>query len=192
MSASRSGDGGGGAGHVSDKYTAGFRLLNKFEAQWEQLHGTSERNANKAHIALAKLKGLNQSCSRRLDAINMFNESYKSLSMLEERINNISCDLSKLEEYIVVIEEYLITLKDIEEQNDANRFILSINGNHEAQVQQEKIQSELRKDRLMTEHLKRVQDFESNQQSLLEERRRVLERQFEEEKSRYLDKNKRP
>lgn len=174
--------------HVPDKFTAGFRLLDKFETQWEQIHRMSEGNAEKAKIALTKLNSIDQSCARRLDALNKFMMGCKSLANLDEQINNISCDLKKLESSFIKIEEQLLLLRVRKEQMNAERFIGDVEGNYEAQVKQCKIQAEIRKDKLMDEHLQRVQDFEREQQQQLEERRRVLEKEFEEEKNRYLEK----
>lgn len=172
-----------------DKFTAGFRLLDKFEKQWEYLHQRSENNAIKAKQALTKLNQIELSCTRRLDALDQFVDGYNSLSSLDERINNINCDLKSLEQCFIKIEEHLLSLKLTKEKSDADKFVRNVEGNHGAQVQRLKIEAELRKDKLMSEHLLRVQSFENAEQTKLDERRRVLEKEFEEEKSRYLDKS---
>jgi len=170
------------------QFASGFRLLDKFKAQWECLHRYSESNVSKVQSTVQKLETIEKSCSRQLEALQAFSTGFKSLARLDEQIVSIQNDFAALEATIVKIEESLIQMTQEKEKRDFEKYIRSIEGNHEALMQREKIESELRRDRLMSEHLKRVQKFEEEQQRELEERRVVLERQFEEEKKQYLNK----
>lgn len=174
-------------GHVPEKFTAGRKLLDKFMAQWEQLHRANECNIHKSKLAMEKLKDIDRCCKERLSAIENFVTGYKSLAALEQQINNISCDLSNLESSFIKIEEFLTQMAERNERAECEKFIREYRGDHEAQVQMAKIQTELARDRLMAEHLQRVQDFERNQQQTLEERRKVLAEEFEAEKVKYLE-----
>lgn len=172
------------------KYTAGFEILDKFQSQWELIHKQTMSNVNKAKMALTKLNSVEQSCTKRLCAMDSFVSSYKSIYQLEEQINNISCDLEKLENYFVKIEDQLLILKARKARLDTERFIKETEKSLEIQIQKETSLSESRKDKLMAEHLARVHDLELMEQQKLEERRQILERQFEEEKKKYLESAK--
>lgn len=176
--------------HVPEKFLAGRKLLDKFTGQWEQLHRASESNINKSKSAIDKLNTIDRSCMDRLNAMENFVSSYRGLSGLEQQINNISCDLNNLERSFIKIEEYLLQLAERNEMASCEKFLHEYRGNYEAQAQMAKIQSELARDRLMAEHLQRVQDFERHQQQALDERRKVLGREFEAEKLRYLEKTR--
>ena len=175
-------------GHVPEKFRAGFKLLDKFSGQWEQIHRASERNISKSRLALDKINSLGRHSIERLKVLEDFISSYQALSKLDEQITNISCDLNNMESSFIKIEECLSALAMRNEETNCERFIRDYEGNYEALAQREKIQSELARDRLMSEHLQRVQQFESIQQQALEERRKVLAKEFEAEKARYLER----
>lgn len=171
---------------MSGGLVAGFKLLDKFTAQWEQLHRMSEANIDKSRIVVNKLSLLDNNCRARVDALDSIISSYRSLSELENQISSISCDISNLESIFVEIEKCLSFLTERKEHNDCEEYIRQIEGNYEAQVHREKILTELRRDNLMSEHLQRVQEFERQQQLALDERRRVLTEDFEAEKARHM------
>lgn len=175
-------------GHVPEKFTAGFKLLSKFSGQWEQIHRASERNISKSRLALDKINSLGRHSIERLKATEDLISSYQALSKLDEQITNISCDLNNMESSFIKIEECLSALAMRNEEINCEKFIRDYEGNYEALAQREKIRTELARDRLMGEHLQRVQQFDTMQQQSLEERRKVLEREFEAEKARYLEK----
>lgn len=178
--------------HVSPlvEYTAGFKLLDKFTAQWEKLHSVSEITVNKSKRALDLLNQHDRDCKTRLVALDSFITSHKTLTTLEDQITSINCDINSLAVVLNKIEECLSVLADRKQQIECDEFIRRCEGNYEALVQREKIRSEVRRDELMAEHLRRVQNFEKNQQESLEERRKVLKDQFDVEKARHLDKSK--
>lgn len=124
--------------------------------------------------------------SIQLESLESFINGYKSLSNLEDQIGNIQGDLTKLEHSFVEIERCLFILTEEKQKRDTDKFLKMCKGNLETQIQREKVDSELRKDKLMSEHLQRVQNFESQQQNELRERRLLLEKEFQEEKNRYL------
>lgn len=175
--------------HVPGQLTASLNLLEKFTGQWEQLHRTSESNINKSKTAIGKLLILDQCCKKRLLATNDFATSYKTLSVLGDHIDNIECDLNSLEKSFIELEECLSKLARLNEQTNCEKFIRECKGNFEAQAQLLKIQTEISRDRLMAEHLKRVQLVEHEQQSRMNDRRAILKNEFEAEKRRYLENN---
>lgn len=168
------------------QYAAGFRLLDKFKTQWEELHQASESNIKKTQLAIRKIHDMDKKFSIQLESLESFINGYKSLSNLEDQIGNIQGDLTKLEHSFVEIERCLFILTEEKQKRDTDKFLKMCKGNLETQIQREKVDSELRKDKLMSEHLQRVQNFESQQQNELRERRLLLEKEFQEEKNRYL------
>jgi hypothetical protein len=177
-----------GERHVPEGLVAGFKLLDKFTAQWEQLHRVSETNIGKSKIVVDKLSLLDQNCKARLDALDSISSGYKSLSELENQLSGISCDISSLENTFKKIEQCLSLLAERKERVDCDEFIRQCEGNLEAQIQREQIRTELKRDQLMSEHLQRVQNFEKQQQRALDERRKVLTEEFEAEKARHMRK----
>uniref|UniRef100_A0A6G1S792 Uncharacterized protein n=1 Tax=Aceria tosichella TaxID=561515 RepID=A0A6G1S792_9ACAR len=173
-------------GHVPGGLAAGFKLLDKFTAQWEQLHRVSVANVDKSRMVVDKLSLLDKNFKARLSALNSIISSYRSLSELENQIARISCDINGLENTFIEIEQCLALLGEQKEQNNCDEFIRQCEGDYEAQVQREKIRTELRRDQLMSEHLQRVHIFEQQQQQALDERRRVLTEEFEAEKARHM------
>lgn len=168
------------------QFSAGFRLLDKFKVQWEELHHVSESNVQKTHSVMSKLDAVGKNCSNQLEAFDIFTQGFKSLSSLEEQINNIHNDLEVLEGTFMKIEECLSTLMRDKVEREAEQFARDCEGNCEASMQREKIHFEIRKNQLMSDHLIRVQDYESDQQKKLAERRLLLKKEFEEEKNRYI------
>lgn len=175
-------------GHVQRGLVAGFKLLDKFTAQWEQLHRVSQTNIEKSRVVVDKLSLLDKNCKARLDALDSITLSYKSLSELESQISSISCDISNLENTFVEMEKCLSQLRERKEHLDCEQYIRQCEGNYEAQAQREKIRTELKRDQLMSEHLQRVREFEHQQQQALDERRKVLTEEFEAEKARHLER----
>lgn len=168
-------------------YVAGFRLLDKFQNQWEQIHSKSEKNVIKAKTAFSKLLLVEQSTARRLQALDELNGGFKLLSKLDDQINNIHSDLEVLEERFVQIEDLLIVLKNNKESNNTAQQLDTLSANYTAQVHEIKTMSRVRRAKMKQDHLKRVELYEKRQQKDLEERRIILERAFEEEKNRYLE-----
>lgn len=175
-------------GRVPGRLVAGFKLLDKFTAQWEQLHRVSETNIEKSRLVVDKLTQLDKSCKLRLEALDNFISNYKGLSSLERQISSISCDISNLENTFIKIEQCLSQLAEKRELDNFEAYIRQCEGNYEAQVQRENIRTELKRDQLMSEHLLRVCDFERKQQEALDERRRMLTDDFETEKASHINK----
>lgn len=174
---------------TTNRFTAGFTLLDKFQDQWNQIHSITRRNVVKAKAALMRLDKIERSSTRHLDALDYFITSYKSLPKLEEQIQTIHHDLRVLETSFSHIEDLLIILKRYKEQRDAREYELDLETNYELQVIEMQNASRERRERLKQEHLGRVEAFEREQQKELEERRDILKRAFEEEKTRYLEKS---
>lgn len=177
---------------LRDDFKAGFKLLTKFQDQWEYIHHKSETNVIKAKHATKKLNSLEESCIKRVDALNCLMTSYRSLSKLDEQIKIIDSDLRLLESTFPQIEDLLIVLKNHNENITTSQTIETMKANLETQMREEKCLSDARREKLNNEHRERVEAFEMEQQRQLDERRQILEKAFEEEKSRYLQKIKEP
>jgi len=175
---------------LTNEFKAGFRLLTKFQDQWEQIHSNSKRNITKTKRAFTKLVSIENSCDRRLNELDKLTESHRSLAKLDQQIEVLEGDLKTLECYFVRIESALITLKDQKERIEANDALMAIGADLQRQVNQRRFLSGARKESLKLEHLNRVAVLEEKQQKELEDRRRLLGEAFEEEKSHYLDKSK--
>lgn len=166
---------------------ADFRLLDKFQTQWEQIHIKSEQNVIKARVASKKLASVERKAARHLEALDEFIRSCKCFNMLEENISNIENDLKTLESSFAQIEDLLTILRNHKEHNITVQYVDTLTANSRLQISERKNISKSRRDKLKSEHLERVEVFEREQQKELEERRKVLERAFEEEKNRYLE-----
>lgn len=171
-------------------FTAGFNVLDKFLNRWEQLHSRSEKNVAKANKVSNTLASIERSSARQMEALNEFISSYKSLSKLNDQIKTIDGHLNLLFNSLSNIEELLIVLKNDKEVKETNQYMEDLSLNYQQQVQQLQANSKENQERLKLEHLQRVTKFEIEQQSQLEERRRILEKAFEEEKKNYLAKTK--
>lgn len=174
---------------TTNRFKAGFTLLDKFQCQWNQIHSTTRRNVVKAKTALMKLNLIEAGSAKHLEALECFITSYKSLPKLEEQIQTIHHDLKVLETSFSKIEDLLIVLKKHKEQRDAQQHEIDLESNYELQVIEIQNASRERRERLKQDHLKRVEAFEKEQQKELDERRDILKRAFEEEKTRYLEKS---
>lgn len=165
---------------------ASVKLFDKFQTQWQQIHSNSVNNLQKAKIVIEKLDRLEQNCSERSNALNSFIHGYKSIGELNNQIDNINCDIENLERCFTQLEDNLIILKAYKEWRASEDFINRVEAEFEAKVRDQKALSEIRKDKLMSEHLERVQAFEKDQLKVLEEKRLILEKEFQEDKNRYL------
>lgn len=167
-------------------FTSGFNLLAKFQNQWGQLHSKSEHNVAKAKAVFEILNSIERSSIGRIEALNEFITSYRSLTKLEDQIKTINDDLQTLVTNLAKTEELLIVLKENKEANDADQYIEDLKSSYQKQVQQMEMDSKLRREKINSEHLQRVTKFEMEQEKELEERRQILEKAFEEEKKKYL------
>lgn len=170
---------------------ASVRLLNRFQNQWEQIHSNSVNNIDKARLVVKQLDRIEQSCSERSEALSSFIQGYKSIVDLNNQIDIIICDIQNLERYFIELEENLLRLKSFKEKTATEDYINRVEAEYEAQVRDQKALSEVRRDRLMSEHLERVQAFDKEQLRALEEKRLILGKEFQEDKNRYLA-NKEP
>lgn len=174
---------------TANRFKAGFALLDKFQGQWEQIHSTTRKNVVKARVALTKLNQIEDRTTRHLRALDDFIESYKSLPKLEEQIQTIHNDLKTLESSFSKIEDLLIVLRKHKEMRDARQYAIDSELDYQSKVIEMQHGSRERREKLKLDHLKRVEAYEKEQQKDLEERRHILERAFEEEKTRYLEKS---
>lgn len=92
------------------QFAAGFRLMDKFKSQWEELHNSSEMNVLKAQSVVSKINAIELKCSQQLNAVDSFKQSCQSIPKLQDQIADIQRDLSKLEQNFVKIEECLFVL----------------------------------------------------------------------------------
>lgn len=173
---------------AANRFKAGFALLDKFQSQWEQLHSTSKKNVAKARVAVTKLNQIEDHTTRHLKALDYFIASYKSLPKLEEQIQTIHNDLKTLESSFSKIEELLIVLRKHKEISDARQYAIDSESEYQSKLIELQNASRDRREKLRLDHLRRVEAYEREQQKDLEERRHILERAFEEEKTRYLEK----
>lgn len=169
-------------------FTAGFNLLARFQNQWEQVHSKSEQNVIKAKRVFETLNSIERGSVGRIEALNDFITSYRSLGKLEEQIKTINDDFAALMTNLAKTEELLIVLKENKEAREANQFLEDLRADYHQQAQQMRDDSKLRLEKLGSEHLLRVAKFEMEQEKVLEERRQILERAFKEEKENYLGK----
>lgn len=144
----------------------------------------------KARTTLAKVDHLEMASARRLQAINDFVNCYRSLSKLDEQIDNIRNDLTSLESSFVKIEDLLIVLKNHKENVDAKQYVEDLEVQYLKKITEQQCLSDYRKSKLKIEHLQRVESLELQQRVELDERRQILEKAFEEEKSKYLELTK--
>lgn len=171
---------------LDPRFTAGFKLLSKFQNQWTQIHSRSEINTSKARDALAKIDGINQALGGRQRALDEMKVGIKYLSNIQDQINRLDTDIEMLEGCFEKIEDLLIVLKNRKEIIDTESYVENCKSVYNTRVVEYREASEMRRDRLKSEHLLRVEKFELEQQKELEERRKMLERAFEEEKNLYL------
>lgn len=167
-------------------FTAGFNLLAKFQNQWGQLHSKSEHNVLKVKAVFEVLNSIERSSIGRIEALNEFITSYRSLTKLENQIKTINDDLTTLITNLAKTEELLIVLKKNKEAHDADQYMEDLKSNYQKQKQQIETDSKLRREKIHSEHLQRVTKFEMDREKELEERRQILEKAFEEEKKTYL------
>lgn len=174
----------------NNQYTIGFRLLDKFQYQWEQIHSKSEQNVIKANMALDKMNSIDQNTVKHMVALDSFFFNYKSMQKLNEQIDTIESDLKLLENNFGQIEDLLIVLKNFKENLEVKKYVDEMESNYQLQASGQKTLSNVRKERLKLDHLERVEAIEKEQERELQERRKILEQAFQEEKSRYLEKSK--
>lgn len=170
-----------------DRFTAGFKLLDKFQRQWQQIHSSSQINVNKANLVLDRLDSVERSCARRLQALDNLATAQRTLSKLDGHMQSIHSDLRNLENSFTQIEELLLVLKSHKERADGQQYMDTMERQCDGRVGELVRLSDARKEKLRADHLQRVGAFEEEQQRELEERRALLARAFEEEKSRYLN-----
>lgn len=174
----------------NNQYTIGFRLLDKFQYQWEQIHSKSEQNVIKANMALDKMNSIDQNTVKHMVALDSFFFNYKSMQKLNEQIDTIESDLKLLENNFGQIEDLLIVLKNFKENLEVKKYVDEMESNYQLQASGQKTLSNVRKERLKLDHLERVEAIEKEEERELQERRKILEQAFQEEKSRYLEKSK--
>lgn len=169
-----------------NKAKASLRLLDRFQGYWEQIHSNSVNNVDKAKFVIKQLNRIEQSCLQRSEALYSFIQNYKSIGDLNQQIDIITCDIQNLERCFTQLEESLLELKILKERTVTEDYVTRVEADYEAQVRDQKALSEVRRDRLMSEHLERVQAFDREQLRALEEKRRILDKEFQEDKNRYL------
>lgn len=169
-------------------FTAGFNLLAKFQNQWEQIHSKSEHTVIKAKTVFKTLNSIEETSIRHIQALNEFITSYRSLGKLEEQLKTINNTLVALMANLVKTEEFLLVLKEDKEARETEQFLKNTKSNYQRKAQQMQDDSKLRLEKLSSEHLMRVANFEKEQEKELEERRQILDKAFKEEKESYLGK----
>lgn len=174
--------------HADDKYTVGFKLLSKFQDQWAILHENNKINVQKANDAISRIQTIDQATTRQLHAIDSLVTGYNSLDLLNEQMRVIESDLLSLETKFSRIENLLIDLRNKKEQSDSEQFLVDTTTDYASRFQKLKSSSDARRATLRVEHMCRVEQFERQMQSDLDERRNILSRAFEEEKHQYLSK----
>lgn len=171
-------------------FAVGFKLLTKFQSQWEQIHAVSEKNVEKAQEALSKLEKLEQKCDRQLQAVEIFISSYKSISKLDEHINDIGTDLKLLEGAFSKIEDLLTVLKNHKENVETNEYVDKMKADFNFRTKEIHRHQNVRKEEIKIDHARRVEDIEREQLAEIELRRHLYEKAFEEEKSRFLERKR--
>lgn len=92
-------------------FTAGFKILDRYHGQWQQLHTKSENNVRLAGQVSQRLDLLDRVSRNRLDALTSLDVHYRSLVLFEKQLGDISGNLGKLETSIAHIEELLSILR---------------------------------------------------------------------------------
>lgn len=172
-----------------DGYLAGFKLLDRYQKDWQQIHSNSVSNFARVKLVSQKIESLEDSADRRIRSLDDLNTCCKSLKTMNDQVSIIENDLIQLEKTIPMIETILTDLRDKKEQQDC----ANIEKEMEARLNERKRDlledSKLRKEKLKWEHNKRLEVHEQKQLEVLDERRHILEKTFEEEKKRYLESN---
>lgn len=170
-----------------DKSGAGFKILYRFQSQWENMHFKTENNLSKIGMITDKIDHLERSATRRLQSLDELNDCCKSLGTINDQIRDINSDLIQLERSIPMIESVLMQLKNQKEEQDLRSTLSQMDNKFQADKQAMVDISNARKEKLRTDHNKRIEAYEQKQLQELDERRLILEKAFEEEKQRYLN-----
>lgn len=175
-------------GSLGHRFTAGFAVLTKFQDQWTRIHSKSEKNISKAQQTLMKIDQLDKSLSERQAALGELKNSHMSLAKIQNQVDRLAEDMKTLEGCFEKIEDLLIVMKNHKETSDTEIYIENLENDYVARVADLNATSQARKNKMKYNHLKRVEEYEREQQKEFEERRQILERAFEEEKTLYLRK----
>lgn len=173
---------------MDPRFTAGFKLLSKFQNQWTQIHSQSEKNTSKARHVLVEIDQLDKAFGERQTALDELKNSHKFLVKIQDQIDCLTTDICALEGCFEKIEDYLTVLKSKKESSDTEVYIEKLKIEYEHLAAEHNEASQMRKNNLKSEHLARVDEFDEEQQREFEERRHVLEKAFEEEKTLYMRK----
>lgn len=168
-------------------HKSGFKLLTHFQDEWQKLHKNSEICSKKAQTAMQKLNKVELSSSKLLTSIQLLLVGYQSLSQIDERVQGIQNELDGLFGYFDKIETILTILRNDHEEQDLEEFKLKLDEDTSWSIKGKMIDSQVKKELINNEHKKRVLEFELKHEQELEERRKLYEKAFEEEKRKYLE-----
>lgn len=173
--------------------SAGFSLLSHFQDNWHKIHQKSEQNVGKAKKVLHRLVKLEESTKRRKEVLQLFLESStNSFSDLTRSVKDIEQDMKQLSSQFAEIEQMLTVLQDHHENRACQLFEEEQTALQERHLELRSKEFELTKLRLEQEHQARVKHYELKQQAIIDERRRLYEKAFEEEMARYQQKSCNP
>lgn len=171
-----------------DIYQAGFKLLDKYKDEWRNIHANSISNIARVEKVSRGIDSLERESTRRLKSLDELGECCKSLCNLNKQVYDISNDLLNLEKTVPLIEDMLIDLKNHKENSDNEQINIELEHSLGQQINQLRERSMKKREKLKLDHNKRLEAYEQKQLEELDERRVILEKTFEEEKQRYLER----
>lgn len=174
---------------TSDRHCAGFTLMDHYQKEWQQLHSNSVNNFTRIRMISQRIDSLEKSADRRLQSLVDLDNCCKSLRSMDNQVMSIQNDLIQLEKTIPLIETILTDMRNQYESKSCNRLKSDLEMELEEKLRELSEDSMLRKEKLKSDHKKKLELLEQKQLQDLEERRHILERTFEEEKKRYLESN---
>lgn len=171
----------------SNVQKAGLSVLKHFQNQWCQIRANSEICSKKGRIVTNEIEKLDIASSKLSNSLELLLVSYRSLSQINELINITYSELSDLQDCFDKLESMLTSATNEKEMKDFEKFKSRLDADISWSIKEKSVQSELNKEKLLAEHNKRLLDVEQKQELIIEERRRLFEKAFEEEKSKYLE-----
>ncbi|XP_022248466.1 dysbindin-like isoform X3 [Limulus polyphemus] len=164
---------------------AGADLLHYYKSQWEELHRTSEENAEAAEDVAYRISDLNKFCRQEQDLMKQFNYQLSLAPGLHSSVMNLMGRIGELQGLFEEVESSLLNLENVletqalQEKQLDHRFQLAL-------YKEKKLAAfEELKVKLAQEHSKKVQEFEMRQQKVLKERQEAFREAFEEEMQHY-------
>ncbi|XP_069074882.1 dysbindin isoform X1 [Pleurodeles waltl] len=168
------------------KFCAGVELLSRYEDNWEAIHRGAMECAKAGELVDSEVVMLSAHWERKKSGLMELQEHLQQIPAFLADLESTTAQLTQLERSFEEMENRLLSLEELCEQCELERFKQMQYLQLENYKKKKRKELETFKGELDAEHNQKVLNMEHAQQMKLKERQRFFEEAFQEDMEQYL------